>query len=312
MRMTINSGNELVRKLSKLDSDDEDVRDLMMSVYNDAILYNAELMTPQNARLFHEQFQRLVGRSLEFVSQKAEIANTRAELAREREKARSTQQKSRDHKVAFLMTPFRAEFKATRDAVRRVVEDHFGCELRTADEHTYAQFIHGSVQAHIDDADFFIADITDQNPNVMLELGAALYGGKAAPTLLLARVPKDGDKPDLPADLQGIIAATYVATDDVSATVTRLTRQFESHAQLMALLPPESRERYVSEESLTSILQAHGIMLPEAVIQGLGRGLPTQRLWQRASEEQVGRFLGSSYEDLARGVLRRVRAHFFE
>jgi molecular chaperone HtpG len=75
MRMTINSGNELVRKLSQLDSDDDDVRDLMMSVYNDAILYNAELMTPQNARLFHEQFQRLVGRSLEFVSQKAEIAS---------------------------------------------------------------------------------------------------------------------------------------------------------------------------------------------------------------------------------------------
>ena len=307
MRMTINSGNELVQKLAQLDTDDEDVLDLMMGVYNDAILYNAEMMTAQNARLFHEQFQRLLGRSLEFVIQKAAIASMRAELVRERDKARSVSQKSRAHKVAFLMTPFRPEFKTTREAIRRVVEDHLGCELRAADEQTYAQFIHGSVQAHIDDADFFIADITGQNPNVMLELGAVLYGGRSAPTLLLARVAQEGSKPDLSADLQGIIAATYVSTEDVSATVDRLTRQFESHVQLMALLPPESRDRFVSEESLDSTLRLHGIVLPGPIVQSLGRALPTRRQWEHATEADVRRLLGSAYEDLARGVLRRVR-----
>jgi molecular chaperone HtpG len=308
MRMTINCTNDLVQKLSQLDPDDEDVRDLMMSVYNDAVLYNVEMMTPQSARLFHAQFQRLVSRSLEFVSQRTEISAIRAELAREREKLRPIKRRERDHKVAFLMTPFSEQFKPTREAVRRVVEDHFGCELRTADEQTYAQFIHGNVQVHIDEADFFIADLTGQNPNVMLELGAALYGGKAALTLLLARVDRSDDKPDLPADLQGAIAATYVASEDVSATAARLTRQFEGHTQLMDLLPPESRDRYVSEESLAEILRGHGIALPGSVIQNLGRALPTRRSWQRVSEEQVNKILGQ-YDDLTRSVMRRVREH---
>jgi hypothetical protein len=114
---------------------------------------------------------------------------------------------------------------------------------------------------------------------------------------------------DLPADLQGIIAATYVSNEDVEATARRITRQFESHTQLIALLPPESRDRFVSEESLASILSGYGIVLPTNIIQALGRGLPTQRLWQRATEEQVGSLLGSTYDDLARSVIRRVRAH---
>jgi molecular chaperone HtpG len=307
MQMMINAGNELVRKLAHLDSQDEDVRDLMLGIYNDAILYNAALMTPRNARLFHEQFQRLIARSIEFVHQKVDIARAQAELFKERESRRPRGQQSRQHKVAFLMMPYATEFKNTREAIRIVVEDRLGCELRAADEKTYAQFIHGSVKAHIDDADIFIADVTGQNPNVMLELGAVLYGGRSAPTLLVARVKQKGDRPDLPADLQGAIAAVYLAAEDISQTADRLVRQFDQHQQLAALLPPESRERYVSEESIEAVLRQNGIMLPPAVQKALSRGLPTRRAWEQATEDEVSRLLGAQHEDLARSVLKRVR-----
>ena len=309
MRMTINAGNEIIQKLALLDPEDEDVRDLMLGVYNDAILYNAEMMTPRNAQLFHEQFQRLMGRSLEFVHQRTEIARAQSEIARERERSRPQRREPRQHKVAFLMTPFASEFDDTRAAIRRVVEESLGCELRTADAKTFADFIHGNVKAHIDDADFFIADVTDMNPNVMLELGAVLYGSRNAPTLLVARVSKDGEKPKLPADLEGTIAATYIMSSSVADIAARLAGAFDKHTKLTALLPPEDRERFVSEESIDSVLKSNGITLPPAVLRALRRGLPTRKAWERVTEDEVGRLLGGQYEDFSRGVLKRIREH---
>jgi molecular chaperone HtpG len=308
MRMMINAANGLIRKLAALDLEDGDVRDLMLGVYNDAILYNAELMTPRNAQLFHEQFQRLMMRSLDFVHQKAEIARSITDLALERARLHPPRGPSRDHKVAFLMTPFSPDFRSMRAAIRIVVEDRLGCELRTADEATYAQFIHGNVKVHIDDADFFIADVTDRNPNVMLELGAVLYGGRNAPTLLLARVQKEEEKPDLPADLQGAIAAVYLATEGIDATANRLGRQFEAHNQLSVLLP-KSSQRFVSQESVALLLQNAGITLPADTVQTLSRSLPTTAAWTSVKEEEIGRLLGARHVDLAPIVLKRVREH---
>ncbi len=163
MRMSINAANPLVRKLADLialdpeDPEDPDLTDLAIGVYNDAILYNQELMTPTNARLFHEQFQRLMGRSLEFVRQKAEIARQQAELERERNANRPLAGPARRHLVAFLMTPFKPDFDAPRAAIRQVVEDRLCCQLRTADQQTFDNFIHGNVNQHLRDADLFIA-----------------------------------------------------------------------------------------------------------------------------------------------------------
>lgn len=210
MRMSINAANPLVRTLAELISlapEDDDLLDLAIGIYNDAILYNQELMTPTNARLFHEQFQRLMGRSLEFVRQRAEIARQQAELATQRLAMQPRQGPARTHLVAFLMTPFAKAFDAPREAVRTIVEDRYGCELLTADQKTFDDFIHGNVDRHIRAADLFIADLTGANPNVMMELGAAIYGaanpstgnGEPRPRLLVAAA----DEPELPADLQG-------------------------------------------------------------------------------------------------------------
>lgn len=49
MRMSINAANPLVRTLAELMGDypdDDDLQDLAGGIYNDAILYNQELMTP--------------------------------------------------------------------------------------------------------------------------------------------------------------------------------------------------------------------------------------------------------------------------
>lgn len=308
MRMSINAANPLIRTLADLaeaDSEDGDLHDLMLGVYNDAILYNQELMTPRNAQIFHEQFQRLMNRSLQFLAEKANLAREKAEVAEARRRTQSVRRRERSHLTAFLMTPFAAEFDVAREAVRLAVEDRLGCELRTADQRTFQDLIRGNVEAHLDDADFFVADVTGANANVMLELGAALYGRSNQPCLLVARIAKAGDKPELPADLGGhITGGLYVngqSAEDIAAT---LEEGFLRHEKLGALLRREGRERYVSQRVLRSWIGE--ILREKSLYQRLSEVYQTERAWRSATVKPIEELLvGES--DLAHVVLRRVK-----
>jgi molecular chaperone HtpG len=318
MRMSINAANPLIRTLAELIGEapeDPDLIDLTLGVYNDAILYNQELMTPTNARLFHEQFQRLMARSLEFVRQKAEIARRQAELERERRARAPADGPPRTHLVAFLMTPFAPEFERPREAIRRIIEDQYGCELLTADKRTFDDFIHGNVDAHLRDADLFLADVTGANPNVMMELGAAIYGaapahggapGRTRPRLLVAAADGADAKPELPADLAGHITARYPRDAEPAAIAQALAREFAKHQPLKALLERPGRERFLSPATLRGYVGA-AIQLPEAVFARLSEALPTDSRWHRATDADLAPLLGAAYEDLAPSVLKRVR-----
>ncbi len=314
MRMKINAANQLIRTLASLveeSPEDPDLSDLMRCVYNDAILYNQEMMTPRNAQIFHEQFQRLMGRSVEFLQQKADLARERRELDRERQaqQKKKAPENERKHLVAFLMTPFSDEFSTAREAVRIVVEDRLGCELRLAKDKTFTEWIRGNVKAHMDDADLFIADVTGANPNVMMELGAAYDGQSGKPVLLTARVEEPGGKPDLPADLAGHIAATYVQEADSAAVAAEFEEAFLKHTKLEILLNRKGRERFVAPERIRSLMPDY-LTLPETVCKKLSETLPTGSAWQSATETQLRSILGTSFEDVANVVLKRVREHF--
>ena len=315
MRMSINAANPLVRTLAELIAlapEDDDLQDLAIGIYNDAILYNQELMTPTNARLFHEQFQRLMGRSLEFVRQKAEIARQQAELATQRAAMQPHRGPARTHLVAFLMTPFARAFDAPREAIRGIVEDGYGCELLTADKKTFDDFIHGNVDRHIRAADLFIADVTGANPNVMMELGAAIYGaanastgnGEPRPRLLVAA----NDEPELPADLKGHITARYPRDAEPAHIAEALADAFAKHQPLKTLLERPGRERFLSPAVLAEYSD-HLLRAP--VYAQLSERLPTAGAWRRATEADIERLLGRD-SDLAPILLRRIHTHLDE
>jgi molecular chaperone HtpG len=308
MRMSINAANPLIRTLASLVEiypEDDDLLDLMRCVYNDAILYNQELMTPSNAQLFHEQFQRLMNRSLQFLVEKGDLARERAELDKQRRQTESKRKRERKHLAAFLMTPFAREFDTAREAVRLAVEDRLGCELRTADQKTFEDLILGNVEAHLDDADFFIADVTGANPNVMMELGAALYGRGHQPSLLIARVAKSGDKPELPADLAGhITGGLYVAGKSETDIADLLEEAFRRHERLGALLKREGREEYISPRMLRAWTKE--ILSSKSLYDRLSETYATASAWRKGNEKQLEALLGGE-ADLASVVLRRIK-----
>lgn len=63
------------------------------------------------------------------------MSRERDALARQREAQRASAPK-RPHLVAFLMASFSDDFETARNAVRIVVEDKLGCELRIATDKT--------------------------------------------------------------------------------------------------------------------------------------------------------------------------------
>ncbi len=308
MRMSINAANPLIRTLASLaeiNPEDDDLLHLMQCVYNDAILYNQELMTPRNAQIFHEQFQRLMNKSLQFLVEKGDLARERAELDKQRRQTETKRKRERKHLTAFLMTPFAKEFDTAREAVRLAVEDRLGCELRTADQKTFEDLIRGNVEAHLDDADFFIADVTGANPNVMMELGAALYGRGHQPSLLIARVAKSGDKPELPADLAGhITGGLYVASQSEVEIADLLEEGFRKHERLGILLKREGREDYISPQTLRA--WTRDILISKTLYERLSDAYPTVSAWRKVNEKQLEiQLIGEA--DLASVVLRRIK-----
>jgi molecular chaperone HtpG len=308
MRMSINAANTLIRTLASLveaSPDDEDLHDLMLGVYNDAILYNQELMTPRNAQVFHEQFQRLMSKSLQFLAEKASLSRERKELDTQRRQTESRSKRERKHLTAFLMTPYASDFDTARRAVRLAVEDRLGCELRTADQKTFEDFIRGNVEAHLDDADFFIADVTGANPNVMMELGAALYGRGSQPCLLVARVAKSGDKPDLPLDLAGhVTGGLYTAIQSETEIADVLEAGFRKHDRLQDLLRRGEREDYISSHTLR--VWTKDILTSKPLYNRLSDAYPTASAWRKADEKHLeAQLVGEA--DLAAVTLRRIR-----
>lgn len=173
MRLTINAGNPFIQQLAQQDPTQFEVQDLMLGVYNNAIVYNQELMTPYNARIFHDQFAALLQRSLAYLEERVTLQAERERLNKERQRREAAQGRQRSaHRVMFLMTPFAAAYRPLEDALRRVVEDRWGCQLFLARDHHYDTLLLENVRAHMDRADVFLAEVSEQNPNVMFELGA--------------------------------------------------------------------------------------------------------------------------------------------
>ena len=301
MRMTINATNPLIRQLAALDDfEDDEVIDLMGGIYNDAILYNQELMTPSNAKIFHQQFGRLLQRSVDYLKQRGELRAFQQQRARQMSPA-----SRRQHKVAFYITPFSEAFQPVREAVRNVVEDKLGCQLLTAADITYDDLIRGNVRQHIDAADFFIADVTGANPNVMQELGAVHYGRADSPTLLIAGLQEGQKSPEFPADLQGHIACTYKQGDSPKQIATELADTFSKNHKLKQLLSDNGRETYFSPAVLQSYVGGT-IQLSAEIYSKLSEQLPTATSWLQASVEDIALLVND--EDIASIVLKRVTA----
>ena len=308
-RMSINAANPLIQRVAGLlqtvGRDNKDVVELMLGIYNDAILYNQELMTPDNAKIFHQQFGRLMDRNATFITERQDVKRRMREVTEAEEKLRPKEKPGaeRKHLVAFLMTPFATEFDKTREGVRIAVEGQLGCKLRTADKETLHRFVHGNVGQHLDDADFFLADLTGASPNVMLELGAVLYQKPSRPFVLIQRVEKPNDKPKLPLDIASAIVMRYTLDMTAEDIANGLVKEIEKDHTLTPLLEREDRERILST---TALRQRVDIDLGAGVYEALSKAFPSLSSWQSASDDDIAAHIEGRNKDMTSLIRNRI------
>jgi len=84
MRMTINAACPFMVRLAHQDFRDPEIIHIMLGVYNSAILYNAELLTASNAKIFHDQFGTLLERTVEHLAERQQLKKDRVALDEER------------------------------------------------------------------------------------------------------------------------------------------------------------------------------------------------------------------------------------
>src|SRR4051794_6951254 len=101
----------------------------------------------------------------------------------------------------------------------------------------------------MDRAHAFLAEITDANPNVMFELGAAFADRRDRPVVLLYREGDDTTQRELPIDLRGLVYAKYPSTRG-KALEESLHEGMRRNSGLRALLDDQSRKRYLSPSEL--------------------------------------------------------------
>ncbi|MCC3415938.1 MULTISPECIES: ATP-binding protein [unclassified Microcoleus] len=301
LRLIINAGNPMVRLLAKQSFDNPNVLDIMLGIYNSSILYNQELMTPQNARIFYDDFQKLLRRDLDYIIEKADLQRQAEDLEKQRQAMQKNQKegKTPKHLIFFLMTPLENTYQPFIETVREVIENHFGCQLFVASDKQYEDTVIENVRYHMDQAHSFIAEVTDANPNVMFELGAARFDLRERPIVLMRK----NNNQYLPVDLQGRIYVDY-GEKEGQELAEYLETQLRADERIKPLLNKTGRERYISPKFLKAVTKMQ--YLEDKIWQILAEQYPTKEAWQTASLDRVKEILGEN-DDLAEPVLNRIK-----
>ncbi|MCX5233824.1 ATP-binding protein [Streptomyces prunicolor] len=303
-RLTINASNELVQRLAAHHENvSPEVGQLMLALYHSAVLANGQLITAHAAAAFHDQLQQLMGRSLEALDLEARCRTLDDRLRAAQGRSRATAEPSRStHRSFFMITPFAPRYRPVIDACRELVEQQWGYELVVASERQEDHRLLDNVQVLMDGADGFIAEITDSNPNVMFELGAAFADRRERPVILLRESASAGATA-LPADLQALLYIAY-ALDDPSLAEHLRAEMWKSRT-LRALVGDSQHPRYVGAKLLTERIKP--VVLAPETIDKLASRYRTTQDWLAAEPEEVAKLLKPEDQGLAPFIVDRAR-----
>ncbi len=129
-RLTINADIPLIRRLARCEPAEPTVQNLMLAVYNNAILANRELITSADAAIFHHQFQELIGRSLDYLEAKEELDLIQGRMREDEERRRAAPGHQPRHRIFFMIVPFADRYRPLVNACRRAIDGPLGRPAR--------------------------------------------------------------------------------------------------------------------------------------------------------------------------------------
>ncbi len=312
LQLLLNAENELIVNLAHAhvaiagngrtptEAEVESLAKMLLPVYYIAVM-NSQSMMPQAGR------EHIANEFTGMLSQLLSLKNSATQLERRAMEAEAqlraltptARAPGEEHISFFYITPYSTTFHEIRDAVRSVVEDRWGCELVISSDMREEDLLLDNIRFQIEAADGFIADITGLNPNVLFELGAALFTKKERPVVLL----QNGvEAESLPADLEGLLRVDYSAAP-VGRLVSFLDSEIRKTRGVDEMLKDVSRPRVVGIDVVRRALQSSGFDTQQLDLQGLVRSLRTEQQWRRVSDSDIRGLLPRNLGHLA-GLMR--------
>jgi len=212
--LALNASNSLINILNGFDLDDGIVHDIMVALYNNTLLYSYQL-DDRNKAIVHDSMVNMIENLVSAIQQRNDAQKSVAHLRNEmRDKMNNTESlQLPEHIRIFMITPFSEEYRTLVRCVRRVFESSpFFFEVVLANDFTYrGNRLIDNVKKHISNAHAFIAEISDLNPNVMLEIGSILMRQDDRPVFSLRS--RDASK-DVPVDINDRLYIPYGYKND--------------------------------------------------------------------------------------------------
>lgn len=221
LQLALNGRNALIQLLSKANLDSAVTATVMTLLYNNALLYSHRL-DERNMSIVHDNVAQIMTMLIEAQNENLDLRSELQKLRNDmRTKNADTMIINQEHILMFMITPFADEYKPVELAVRRVFEQAPFCfEVCLARDKYNEETLVENVKSHIAAAQCFIAEISDLNPNVMMEIGGILMSGDKRPVFALwdthstLRKPADfGDR--LTFSYSGKAASPDVLVDEI-------------------------------------------------------------------------------------------------
>jgi len=155
-----------------------------------------------------------------------------------------------------MITPFADEYKPVEEAVRNVFERApYFFEVRLARDYVHRSGLLENIREHLRQAHGFIAEISDLNPNVMFELGAAMLPNDGRPIFSLR---SKGAHHKVPVDIEEHLRISYGSlTDPVEAISADISSAFERDGRIIhegiRNLISERKKRFLSRTLLETL-----------------------------------------------------------
>jgi len=282
LSLHLNADNLIVQRLAKRASLRDPVAgNALIALYNNAFMLLSQSITPENVRIMFGQYNAVIDMMLGLADERAKLTSETVALrtqVREVESKQAGGPKLPRWVTCFVAMPFRDETKALFEALRTVLEDvPYLWEVTRADLKVHDPSLWANVKSHMLRAHCYVADVSDANLNVYLEVGR--MEAIERPLLLVKR---DGT-PDLPVDLKGHLYAPYGGEGE--ALVSRLREEIGKVAAFSAL----RGEGFLSE---TVLRRCAKDLISEAAVKKLAQSFTTCEELLAADPAETARRLG--------------------
>ncbi len=282
MRLTINADNSLIRDIAERPElfDEPELKEILSGIYNNAILFNQDLLTAESTQVLNQQMHWLLMKRWETVAGMAEAVEFQMEMDPPTSDVVHEKKVARQHRSIFMVAPDATEFNEVIDAVRTVVEDRWKCELLLARDLNQGQDSTDGIRRLMDRADAFVVEFTTMQPQVVLEAGAVRFDSRTRPSVFL-RNEMHKMREDILFDLGHQIWIDYCEQGDVSL-VDYLDQEMQNNDNISKMLKDPSRQCFLSPSRLVELLKP--VTLDALMIRTLVSRFPTEERWRDVTE----------------------------